>query len=871
MDDSCGSALFPQPSTPELQRFQFQKLRCYPETQTPTVHHDGAVPYAEEVVSYMYADEEDPLHARHANEGNATLPQPLDDCANPCTPRTVCQPRTRQCAEIGSLHPFSDSLCNAHVSATLLQQSPCSFMPSIADAPVVRRARSLSYPSADRSVAPARCSVGYGTGIGGAGQSIGRCTTVFSGVPSAGVNMCSTASAFAAARPTVSLHSALPTAALSIPNEHWHTLQERHSGAGDLPACGGNDVSLTHTCNTHMCTTSASVPRLTRLSLSSNGHSPAVPTNWSIGRPTTLRCRDTEFDVHSDWGAIHGGEESGKEQLINCATQVWRESSEVQMLLQRSHDAEEKGDELLLDLPTLHCDDNLTDNRDLFASSPPITWQPAAPPASVSGFELDRSGSGQDNAVLLSGAPVVSIDEDTHTDNYEVARVCTIPTRKEVAATESSDSFDGLEAAPRKGYARSKCGTPPPSHLGLLNNAANPRTYGRTDNGVSEGVKVSFHAAALEANSHHFGGPLCATFGSGCSDPSRPSAEWRDYKCTATPQGRGVWGEVPGKLRDAEYSVSTMTAGAVAARLDHISLHTSPTPKRLAFEEEDFAERESGGGSPTLVPAVYTAGDGSARQRASDDASAAEVGFLGRDTGSRGSSGMRWASAFSNNGDRNSCRSRVPSGLQLLRSRKRCLAEMQSRCTQERHANNLVSKEMNHTHDANYSAPNRAGSMGRATPFEKLEEEDGDGDEDAVKRQRREEQRRTRLPHLFLASTNTTDDLIPAPVRSVGRGLASCSSVPSSNVRSALNGIQSALEQQQQDRPRNDYTASWSQMSSISYVTPASQSTSMGFWGLPTTLSQGHHGGAVVCSVGSGSQVLTPLPTNSTAQTSRKP
>ncbi|CAC9551815.1 conserved hypothetical protein [Leishmania infantum JPCM5] len=878
MDDSRGSALFPQPSTPEPQRFQFRSLRWCPEAQTPTAQRNGSVPYAAEEVAYMYADEEGVPHAQRSNVGHLTRSQPQDDGASPCTPRTVCQPRTRQRAELASAHPFSASLRTAHASAAPLQQSPCSFMPSIADAPVVRRTRSLSCPSADRSVAPARCSVGYGTSSGVAGQNIGRHTTVLSAVPPAGVKMCGSPSAVSAACSTVPLHSALSTTAHSMANEQGRALPERHDGV-DLPACGSNDAFFAHTYTTQPCATSASVPRLTRLSLSSSGHSPAVLTNWSIGRPTTLRCRDTDSDVHCDWGAIQGEDEAEKKSLIGCATQVWRVSAEVRMPLQCSHGTEAKEEETLLGDPTSHGGDYLTNGRDVFASSPPIAWQPAPLPASFAASQLDLSGCGQDNAVLLSGVPVASAEEEAHNESREVTRSNAIPTTGDIAATKSNGSFAGLEAAPRKGYARSNSGTPPRSDLGSPNNAANLKAQGRAANGASAGVELASRAAASETNSHHFGASLCANIGSGCSARLGIAAEWRDHMCTATPQGRGVWVDAPAQLRGSEYPPSTTMAEAVAARLAHISIHTSPTPKRLAFEEEELVERVSGGGSPTLIPAVRNVADGAARRRACNDASAAqggggstEVGLLGKGAGGLGSSGMRWASAFGDSGHRELCSSHIPSGLQLLRSRKRCLAEMQATDTQERHADTLATVGINDAHDASYLVPDRVGPMSLATPFENLEEEGSDGDEEAVKRQRREEQRRTRLQHLLPASLNTMDDLIPSPARALGTGVAPCSFLLSSRVCSAVHGIQSAQDQQhQQDRTRNDDPVSWSQMSSISYVTPASQSTSMGLWGMSSTLSQDHHGGAVVCSVGSGSQVLTPLPTNVTPQPSRKP
>ncbi|CAG9583982.1 conserved hypothetical protein [Leishmania major strain Friedlin] len=878
MDDSRGSARFPQPRTPEPQRFQFRSLRWCPEAQTPTAQHDGGAPYAAEEVAYMYADEEGVRHAPRTDVGHLTRPGAQDDGASPCTPRTVCQSRMRQCAELANAHPFSASLRTAHASAAPLQQSPCSFTPSIADAPVVRRTRSLSCPSAYRSVAPARCSVGYGISSGGAGQSIGRPTTVLSGVSPAGVNVCGSPSAVSAARPTVPLHSALSTTALSTADEQGRTLPERRDGVDDLPACESNDVFLMHTYTTQPCATSTSVPQLTRLSVSSSGHSPAVPTNWSIGRPTTLRCRDTDSDVHCNWGAIQGEDEEDKESLIGCATQVWRISAEVQMPLQCSHGTRATEEETLLGAPTSHCGDHLTNGRGVFASSPPIVWQPAPLPASFSASQIDLSGGGQDNAVLLSGAPVGSAEEETHNDNREVTRSNVIPATGDIAATESNDSFVGLEAAPRKGYARSNSGTPPRSDLGSPNNAANLQAHGRAANGVSAGVELVYRAAASETNSHHFGASLCANIGSGCRARLGIPAEWRDHMCAATPQGRGVWVQVPGQLRESEYPASTTTAEAVAARLAHISIHTSPTPKRLAFEEEELVERVSGGGSPTLIPAVRFVADGAARRGACNEASVAqgaggstEVGLLGRGAGGLSSSGMRWASVFGDSGHLELCSSRIPSGLQLLRSRKRCLDEMQATDTQERHADTLVTGGISDARDASYLVPDRVARMSLATPFENLEE-DGDGDEEAVKRQRREEQRRMRLQHLLPASPNTMDDLIPAPARALGTAVAPCSSVSSSHVRSTVHGIQSTQDQQhQQDRTRNDDPASWSQVSSISYVTPASQSTSMGLWGVPGTLSQGHHGGAVVCSVGSGSQLLTPLPTNVMPQPSHKP
>ncbi|KAI5691496.1 hypothetical protein MNV84_08215 [Leishmania braziliensis] len=879
MADARGSALFSQPSTPETQRFQSRSLGWCPATPTSATHHEEAALYAAEEWNYGYADEEGAPPVQRTNPGYVTLLPPQDDSASVCTPRTVCQSRSRECPGQEHSHPLLISQHTEQASAVSQQLSPCSFMPSIGDAPVVRRVRSLSCLSANRSVAPARYSVGYGTDGIGTGESVGRSTAVLSGVGPAGVNICGTPSAVAVTRRAVPLHSTLATAAFSMANQHGHPLQEGNDGVSYVPASGSNDIVLLQTYATQPFAAS-SVPRLTRLSLSSSGQSPAVQTNWSIGRPTTLRCRDTDSVVHCDWGAVQSEEEEETGPWIGGGTQVCRGSAEVRALLQCSHDAEEQEERTLIGVPTSYPGGHLKIVRGLFASSPP-----APLPISFSASQIELSDCCQDNAVLLSGVPMASTEEETHSDVPEATQSKAIPTLGGIAAKGSNGSFADLEAAPRKSYARSDCGTPPASTFEPPQKLGNPHRCGCVVNGVHAGARFTSRVVASEANAHHFGEPFSSNVGSDCSSCVGFAAAWRDHTCNTTPQGRGVRVEAPNQLKGSEGSTSTTKAEAVASRLAHISIHASPTPKRLAFEEEELLERGSDGDSPTLIPATRFGAYGAARQRVGSNASAAPAcdGFsvaslLGRGTGDLRGSGPRWSSTFDGSAYCESFSSHIPSGLQLLRSRKRCLAEMQATDTPERSAKALTARGRNTTGDTICRVPGGLGSVDLTTSFESLGGEEEEEDtvavavaEEAMKRQRLEEHRRSVLQHLFPSTSSRMEDLAPAPVRAFGMVVDPCLSVPSLHVRSALRASQSAKDQQsQQQRIYSGDAASWSQVSSIDCVSPASQSTSMGLWGMPGAISQGHHSGATMFFAGSCPQLLTPHPPNVTPQPSRK-
>ncbi|KAG5489601.1 hypothetical protein GH5_00479 [Leishmania sp. Ghana 2012 LV757] len=878
-DDSAGLALFPQPSTPEPQRFQSRSLGWCLENCTSSNYQSGVFLHTAEEVASMYGDEEGAPQVQRSDLGYFRLSQPQDDGASSYTPQTVCQSRARQFTEREYSHPFSNSLHNAHASASSQQLSPCSFMPSIDDAPIVRRVRSLSCLSADRSLAPARYSVGHGAGGGGAGQSTGRQTTLLSGAASGGVSIGGTPTAVAVARPTVLLHSSLHSAALSMVNHHGGELPEGHEAAVDLSATGGNDIFVLRTYTTHARAISTSVPRLTRLSLSSNGCSPAVQANWSIGRPTTLRCLDTDSDVNGDRVAIQGEEEEDREPWIGGATQVWR-GSEVRALLPCSRDAEEESEEALVDAPTSNPAGHLARARDLLTSSPLIAWQPAPLPTSFPASPLDFSDCVQDNAVVLSGAPVASIEEEIGHERCEVTRSSTIPAVGDLALTMLNRPLVDLEAAPRKSYVRADCVTPPTSDLGHIKMAAVPKTHGRPVSGVSAGIEHTPRALASEASAPYIGASLFPDVRSVCSAGFGLAAEWRNRMCSATPQGRSVWAETPSELRGSQCTASATTAEAVAAQLARISIRTSPTPKRLAFEEEELVERGSGGGSQPLISEVCTATGGAAPQRYFYKASAPQgrkgspvVKILCEGGGGLNSNGTRWASMLDDSGRGESFSSSCPTGLQLLRSRKRCLADMQAADTQERTANALAAGGANSAHCASYVVPDGAVSVGFMATVEGVGEEDGDADgiEEALKRQRREEQRRKRSQYLLPGAPNTKDYLIPASVQVLGTEATLCSSAPFSHALSAPPSSQLAQDRQSQRYlAHSGDMALWSQMGSIDYVTPVSQNTPTSVWGMPSCFPQDSRSRGVVCSAGSDSHVLTPLPANVTVPPSRK-
>ncbi|KAG5464286.1 hypothetical protein LSCM1_00467 [Leishmania martiniquensis] len=818
----------------------------------------------------MSADEEGVLQVQRFDLGCFRVAQPHNGGASSCTPRTVRQRRTRQFPEHEHLHPFSNSLHDVRASVSALQLSPCSFVPTISDAPVVRRVRSLSCLSGDRSVAPARYSVGHGAGVGVPGQSSDRHTASLSGA----------ASAVAAARPTVLFRSSLPSAAFSTADQHGEAVQGGHEAAGDLSATRGSSIFVSHTYAAYAQALSSSVPRLTRLSLSSNGCSPAVQTNWSIGRPTTLRCLDTDSDVNDDQVASQGEEDEDREPWCGGSTQVWC-GSEVGAPLPCFHGAEEQSAETLAEAPTSHTAGHLPNHRDLLASSPPIAWQPPPLPMPFPASQLDFSSCFQGRAVLSSGAPETNTEEETNDNGGKVTRSSTLPAIGNVAFIELSGSLADLEAAPRKSYIRSDCETPPRSDLGRTRKTTGLKTLGGAASGAPAGTEHTSSATAAESITHHIGTPLCADVRSGCSPCFGPTLEWRSRMCSATPQERGVRAEAPSQLRGSEYPVSVATAEAVAAQLARISIRTSPTPKRLAFEEEELAERGSGGCPPTLISEACTSVDGTAVRCSLWNASGAQrcdrfpaVKMPNRGVGSLSSNGRRRASLLGQSGDGEPLSNSCPTGLQLLRSRKRCLADMQAAGMEERNANALAAQDAGSAHYADYPAPDGVAGVSLAATCEKGGEGGigAGGAEEALKRQRREEQRRKRLQHVLPGAPSRMDNLTPDPVPARCAEEALSSSAPPLHVLRVLPTGQLAWGiQPQQSLADCGDRASRGQMSSIDFATPAPLDTSTDHGGIPGSFSQGCHGRGVLWSVGCDSQILAPLPTNVPPPPSRKP
>ncbi|KAG5490591.1 hypothetical protein JKF63_00712 [Porcisia hertigi] len=861
MDDLRASGLLPQPKTPEPQRLPSRGLGCYPESHISTAYHDAALLQAGEAVTCMYDEEEDMPHAQHSTGRYATLPHAEDDRANASTPRTMCQSRPRQCPELQYSHPFFIPSHSAHGSVVHVKMSPCSFVPSANDDPVVRRVRSFSCPSADRSVAPPRYSVEYSAGSGGGpGQSIGRHTTLLGGASSTYATISGTPSAGVATHPSVPLHSVWTSAAPSVVKGHGDAPSKSYDDADDRPSGAIHDVFCSHTGTTLPEATTSSVPRLTRLSLTSVGQSPAAHANWSIGRQTTLRCRDAYSDVHSDEGTAQEEVGNGMEPWVSDSRRIQCFADEAQALLPCSHDREEQQEEeTLVAIPTSHHTGDPPSRQILVGSSPPIIWQPAPLSASFPASQLDFSDCCQDNAMLLSSAPMASTEDEVNDDDSDATRSIRMPPTGDVAFAERKASLAALGDAPRRNYVRLSCGkNPPPNDVVHQEGFVLSQTKGGAAGGAPTGVKSTLPVAASDARFQGLGASLGSNVGNCGGGRSESAAEWRYNTSIITPQGRSVQVDVPSQLRKSVYSTSTAAGETVAAQLAQISIHTSPTQKRLAFDEEEFAGRHSGGESPALTPAVPFVADDVARQRAWNSTAAAEgcasssvAGFMSRGAG----------------GPRELCGSRGPSGLQLLSSRKRCLAEMQATdTTQERGDTTLAARASKNSQGAESFLQCTTNDVHVATPCEKVGEGNEKSDSDslmkALKRQRREELWCRRLQCPPPTAPNSTEDLIPAPVLPLDTDTAPCSPALSSYLGCAFHMTYSTQDQPPQGRLHCGDSGSWSQMSGIGYVTPASQSTSMGLWGVSATLSQVPPGAAAVSSVGSDSQVLTPLPTN---------
>lgn len=846
-----ASSLSHQPRTPEPQRFHTRHLGCYPDpclssstcaaVETPA--HVAARLYEDEEGFHLSPHAQRPSlpHVREAGEeeqeGEATWDEDRRHRAAPCTPRTVCQRTQQQHRHAEPLEApphvlFAVTLSPGHTAAAPpAASSSCSLVPPAGEGVVVHRARSLSCPSANRSLAP------------------GRYTVLLPAAPCTGADLCGTpyAGASAASRPTVLLHG---------PTNHDGVREAAHD-AVRWPVCAPHGPGAV--------ASASSVPRLTRLSMSSNGHSPAVQVSWSIGRPTTLRCHDAESEGPHGWSSTAEGDEDGDvdRAWMGGSTQVWRGSAETRASAlptqpsvhrRTQHqdglvEEEEEEEEALFAMPT---GQGASRSRVAPVTSPPVTWKPAPPsPTAFPASQPDFSACAQDAAVLLSGAPVTCSAEEGEGEEERA--------RGGDAAPDEMASFADLEAAPRKSYVRSNCGTPPPCDLG-----GSGTTHAAAPAHTSAPTLSTATAAASQLDGRPQQGRGGAIMFAGVEwdgDGTRPVAvgrqageaalqvptKWSRSAGLHTPQGR----EAPAPRADA-----ASLASAVAAQLARLSIQASPTQKRLAFEEEEgldagSAEGGSEGESPTRQPDACDGVNGSCFHRrvvpkfgfaAQKGTGSGAVGPLGRNADGASSSG------------------RAPTGLQLLRSRKRCLAEMQA--TDGEGASCHMARSV------------RSGCAASA-PQIVLE---GRLDADAVKRQKHEEERRQRLQHLDPAAASAAaDDLIPAPTHTSGPN-AGARTAAASFGQDPVAVAQDAVNEGPlvQHRLQSGDTAPWSQLSGISYVTPASQSTSCGLWGLPSYSSQGLQAAVAVAvsgsSQGSSSHVLAALPTNLAAQPAlRKP
>ncbi|KAK7200517.1 hypothetical protein NESM_000107300 [Novymonas esmeraldas] len=839
------------PQTPEPQHYAScgRYSGCRPPHQTALQGVQLGPTYADEEESVLHA----PPHwgvqhcrpQRLVNENDED--DDHDDRHGPRTPQTVCRLTTRLHPDMEYAQPTQPApLHYTGADGSAEQQSPYSYFPRAADAPAMRRVRSLSCPSTDRSLAPARYSVGWGGGAAEAQPSLGRHTVLLTGG--------SYPAAAAAARPTVLLHTDFGVAA------SLHTHAQGRDGGAAVGASGLHDGGTRLFADTAHCgASSASVPRLTRMSLSSGGQSPAIQTNWSIGRPTALRCRYTEPHAHRDLGATIGAEHDGDEDhndvepWIGGATQVWRGSGEV-------HGPQRQEEEMVIAVPPSPSAGAFGHGRGHFMSSPPVVWRPA-PVASLSASsQLDFSGCGPDTAVLLSGPPM-AYTQDVDTNEGVDA---TQSDGGGVGATQQDEPLTDLEAAPRKSYARSTCATPPPTQ----EEAVCTVTHARPEQPVASAGGLAIIDSRVADAPLWAGVDACS-----CTNTSLYAGYGGGGSCAATPRDRGV--RAAGRCQLTTGLAETLATDAVAAQLAHLSIHASPTQKRLAFEEEEEEPLDTGsdgGGAPVHIPLVCIAADGARRPAprhhhaatthtggVSSAVALRDLSRGGRGDGRGGGSGFI-SSAVSRpmvlcDGRGVACRNQhAPSGLQLLRSRKRCLAEMQATDTGETTTPSL--RSLGVMGASQVGAHARRGNEPCAvetTPClgeTRVPSCSGDSNSDELWKRRRCEELREHDAQLPFHAWSThggggAEDLIAAPVRARPLGEAP---IPESHAFHSGGG--------------SDAVASWSEVSRISYVTPASQSTSVGLWTLPVHPSQGNRASAVQCSLGSESQVLTPLPTN---------
>ncbi|KPI88446.1 hypothetical protein ABL78_2459 [Leptomonas seymouri] len=845
-------------------------LGCYPSVadQVRTSARDdrsGGVSRLEQ------AEEEEGGNGLRENRVSAHMSSSRTNTDGPHTPPTVCRHSWLQ------LHtqddaPFSyvgEPALHARAREAPFQPSPTSFAPFMDGVTELYGARCSSCPAANRSVAPARYSVECSVvgGCGGRGGSAGRHTVLLGGVGVDGSSLQATPTtgtyatdsavatvAFAAARPTILMHAAAPPLRRSVGHSAASGCIPREDEELDRKAdgdMGHRYAPVEHPLFIRTCA-EASATHLTRFSggSSAGGSSPGMCAR--VGRPTTLRCTEASFGACQQWG-----DDGDEEPWMGGATQVWRNSAELNDLAVSTHRSAlastgpQDEDEAVVVPAFSHS-----------STAGACSQQKRFPFTEGACQQLTRSClAPHTDARLQSDFAVLFTEEGANEES--TAAQDEIAKQDFLTSAVQNLSLTGLEDAPRKSYVRSTVSSPThriakgDANTGAPAGSENTALWGtEEDLCVPPAETKPLYLARLTEGTDAEVVPITSIASQqhdGLHQDGSVAVE-RAVGGDTTPQGWFFTSQVHQTVVGGSTADSSATADAVAAQLARLSLQASPTQKRLAFEEEEEDGLE-GSRSPTISSApTRSATDARAGDSAGTANCAPRETAFGQRSTYRGRGDTVGRNVFLST-NRWTSDGRVGSlnGLQLLRSRKRCLEEMQATDT-EVGARCITVKCAPHPTGAASSAGDlgsrHAGAVVRTSPQEDL------------KRLKREEQRYERRQHLVHGEANA-EDLIPAPMRAGG-----APPVYSSASRCPLEQRAYSQEDSQQPLPlpslaHGDAT-NWSQLSSISFSTGM---TGILSYSLPSQREACPAAGssdAAVCTSGSCSQVLAPLPTNVT-------
>lgn len=868
--------------TPELQRFSLHTLGRYPGAFNPTPA-STTVRGCHGVDSLEAEEDESEAVGRRVSPqvdiGQSALADGLR------TPPTVSRHSWLQ------LHPHDDSAFTSAAQGraydAFLRSSPASLAPPVGEASRLRTARSASCPSTSRSVAPPRYSL-----EGGRGSSAGRHTTLLGGAGFACSGLHDTpvvrpsvasfaAVAAAAARPTTLLRAS------ATPVERGEGCLHLNTASGEREFQQQKQQQSPHS-QLHRAADRALadvyVSRLTCFSTGSGG-SPGVAT--CIGRPTTLGCPDFDLGVHQQWDSDDDGDDEG-EPWIGGATQVWRSSAElhepVDGALRRQQQqrisqhalmavvADEEAAVVAPAAPRVEVEIPLN-----FPESPEATWRSQPLMGTDAQSQPSRTAfMGERERAKEEGAKVP----------HEAAQ------HELLTSAVRSASLIGLEDAPCKSYVRSTANSPTQGDAEGARNEAYTRKEAVEWTAKGSGA-CTVSGDTVMIKSCYAAETIGAPIGfHACSTDQLQQRDWLYADATATtvtgegvgettPQGR-VFSPQAQRAGVLANSAEASAADAVAAQLARLSLQASPTQKRLAFEEEEEEENNNpkgccGGseGNASPMSSVRMRPNmgvcGGENVSLADSAQGCCCSAFGHPLNSgRGRAGNRalhsalsttnrWAKGACSDGGGSGG---SLSGLQLLRSRKRCLEEMQATDVEVNEPRVVVSGAGVAGGDITNAGDRQGGSDASVVTVSR----------ENLKRQKQEAQRCQRRQH-FLPSDGSGDDLIPAPMRA-GAASSVYSSVLAHPLQ--LEGLSWEEEMSQVQQPLssvNNGGMNWSQLSSISYVTPASQSISTDMVGVPSHFSLSQRDGcpagnsssrAVASTSASCSQVLLSLPTNVT-------